>query len=215
MKLSPDTIDLPFSPACERNKGPILKALKSTLLGEQMLLEVGSGTGQHGEYFARHLPRVIWQTTDQEHNLLNLTERVSRADLANLLLPFRLDVNDHSWLCETDAKVCLYDAVFTANTLHIMDVDSVENFFRGLPLNAKTKAQLIIYGPFRYNGRFTSESNAEFDQSLRSRGVGSAIREIEWIESLAAQGGFVLKADLEMPANNQCLLFERASLCSN
>jgi cyclopropane fatty-acyl-phospholipid synthase-like methyltransferase len=201
-------LDLPFSQACERTKAPILEVLKDRLQSGDTVLEIGSGTGQHAEYFAEHLPKVHWQTADQQYNVLSLTERVNRAGLPNLLLPFRLDVNDTAWLTHVKPKVCLYDAVFTANTLHIMDTGTVENFFKGLALNTRSDAQLIIYGPIRDKGRFNSDSNAEFDQSLRSRGVGSAIRDKGWIEELAAGVGFSLTEDINMPANNQCLVFQ-------
>ncbi len=197
-----------FSEACERNKAPILSVLERFFTKEMSVLEVGSGTGQHAQYFAERLPHVTWQTADHNTYYGDLAERVMEADLENLLAPFRLDVNDRAWLAE-GAKVVMYDAVFTANTLHIMDVDTVENFFKGLPSNTRERALLVVYGPFSYAGEFTSESNAEFDRALRSRGVGSAIRDAHWIHELAELVGFVLLEDITMPANNQCLVYQR------
>ena len=204
-----ELINLPHSEACERNKAPILEVLKKHLAqGETRVLEVGSGTGQHAEYFAQQLPKVHWQTADQHDYLMHLRERVKRAERANLQAPFELDVNGDDWLNKAASDTVLYDAVFTANTFHIMDSGAVENFFKGLSHRIKQHSVLFVYGPFRYAGEFTSESNAGFDLSLRSRGVGSAIREIEWIVGLAVDVGLTLIEDIAMPANNQCLVFK-------
>jgi len=162
---------------------------------------VGSGTGQHAVFFAEAFPFIVWQCADQAVYLDGVRAQLTHAKLSNLPKPLVLDVNQSVWV-ESGAK---FDAVYSANTLHIMDEASVEAFFAGLPAVMKADAYLIVYGPFKYAGEFTSESNAGFDLSLRSRGVGSGIRDFEWVNELAEAQGLSLVLDQAMPANNQCL----------
>ena len=197
--------NLPFSRACENNKAPILAVLQQAFSHCRNVLEVGSGTGQHAVHFASHLPQVIWQATDQALYLPDLTERLRRAALPNLPLPSLLDIS-----YETQA-VKGYDAVFSANTLHIMPWPVVVQFFTRLNDFCTADATLCIYGPFNYNGRFTSDSNQAFDQSLKSRDPAMGIRDIEAVIALAASAGFTLQHDHAMPANNRLLQFLRTA----
>lgn len=209
---SAETGALPFSEACERNKGPILAILSGALAGRRRVLEVGAGTGQHAVHFARHLPDVDWQPTDRAANLAALAARIAAEGPPNLRAPLALDVTQADWPC----NVC--DAVYTANTLHIMGWPEVEAFFRGVGRVLAVGGVLAIYGPFRYAGHFTSESNVAFDLSLRGRDPASGIRDFEDVNRLAAEQGLELLADQAMPANNQFLLWRRtgpvqAGLC--
>ncbi len=199
---------LPFSAPCERNKDVILNALKPYLSDCTAVLEIGSGTAQHAIHFAQSQPHLQWQTTDQPEYLDGIKARCEYAKLGNVLLPFVLDVNQDHWL----PKPGKYTAVYTANTHHIMDWSSVQAFFKGLPSVTQQNSLLFIYGPFKYNGEFTSPSNYEFDQSLRSRGVGSAIRDFEEIQKCANTAGFQLVKDIQMPANNQLLVWKRSKV---
>jgi len=197
--------NLPFSGACERNKQPILSVISTYLSEANSVLEVGSGTGQHAVFFAGAFPSVVWQCADQAVYLDGVRAQLAHAGLSNLPEPLVLDVNQSVWV-ESGEK---YDAVYSANTLHIMDEYSVEAFFAGLPTVMNADAHLIVYGPFKYAGEFTSESNAGFDLSLRSRGVGSGIRDFEWVNELAEAQGLSLVLDQAMPANNQCLIWQK------
>lgn len=131
--------------------------------------------------------------------------QLRHANLINLPDPLTLDVNQSTWIESADK----FDVVHSENTLHIMDEPSVQAFFKGLPSVMNEGAHLIVYGPFKYAGEFTSESNAGFDLSLRSRGVGSAIRDFEWINEMAQAQGLRLLVDQSMPANNQCLIWQK------
>lgn len=191
--------ELPFSQACENNKAPILAVLQQAFANCRQVLEVGSGTGQHAVHFAMHLTQLIWQASDQRHYLPDLTERLRRAALANLPPPLALDV------CHDGAPSTLYDGLFTANTLHIMPWPVVELLFSRLNEFTAPAATLCIYGPFNYNGQFTSYSNQAFDASLKSRDAAMGIRDIEKVLLLAQRQGFVLQQDISMPANNRLL----------
>ena len=195
---------IPYSEACERNKNSILEHISPFLDSVDRVLEVGSGTAQHAVYFAQEHPDLLWQTTDQSHYLEGIRAQIENAQLANVLLPFELDVNQYKWLPEPRQ----FPLIYTANTMHIMSESDIRSFFAGIGQVINDKAVLIIYGPFKYGGKFTSESNADFDLSLRSRGEGSGIRAFEWIEILANNAGFSLLQDVAMPANNQILIWQ-------
>ncbi len=199
------TKTIPFSAACERNKDVILEAVEPVLRSVVSVLEVGSGTGQHAVHFAEAMPHLIWQTSDQTEYLDGVRMQLEMAGRNNALMPLELDVNQIPWLQSGER----YEAVFTANTFHIMRWREVRAFFQGLQDVTTDKSFLIIYGPFKYAGKFTSLSNHEFDLSLQSRGVGSGIRDFEAVLELATDAGFELISDTVMPANNQCLIFKK------
>jgi len=196
-------MDLPFSEACERNKGPILEHLAPALARASSVLEIGSGTGQHAVHFARHLPAVAWQPSDRAEWLPGLAARIAAEGPANLAAPLELDVAWERW------PVGPADAVYSANTLHIMSWPEVEALFRGAGRTLTPGGVLAIYGPFRYGGRFTTDSNAQFDAGLRGRDPASGIRDFESVNALAHAEGLALEADHAMPANNQLLLWRK------
>jgi len=192
------------SPACDRNRDPILAVLRDYFSDSRHVLEIGSGTGQHAAYFASQLPQLTWQASDREENLASIRAWLDEAALPNTPPPLPLDVNGQ-W---PDEK---FDAVFSANTLHIMAWAEVEQLFARLPHVTNIGATLIIYGPFKDNGRHSSESNAAFDQSLQARGSHMGIRNAEAVDVLAKRVGFVLIDDVAMPANNRCRIWRRIS----
>jgi cyclopropane fatty-acyl-phospholipid synthase-like methyltransferase len=194
-----------ISEACERNKGPILEILARVFAQSRAVLEIGSGTGQHGVHFATHLPHLIWQPSDRDEYLPGLQERIAHDGPPNLRAAIELDVRRLPW------KVPPTDAVFTANTLHIMGWDAVEDFFRGVGSVLSAQGLLCIYGPFRYDGRYTSESNARFDEYLQARDPRSGIRDFEAVERLAIARDLRLLADHAMPANNQLLVWHKSA----
>ena len=194
---------LPFSQACEKNKEPILKVLKEYISDQESLLEIAGGTGQHGEFFAKSFPNIVWQTSDLPDAVTDLNLRISEANLQNLPRALTLNVNDPNW------NVKKYELLFTANSLHIMSEESVENFFSRIPDALQQSALVFIYGPLKYDGKFTTESNAEFDEWLKEKDRRSGIRDFEVISELAISAGFSFVADVQMPSNNQLLVFSR------
>ncbi len=192
-----------FSQACENNKGPILQKIQPVFNELTTVWEIGSGTGQHACYFAQHLPHLIWQATDLEENLIGINCWIEETSLPNLPKSLALNVADKGWPCQQ------IDAVFTANTLHIMHWQQVECFFAGLGKYLTDAAAVCIYGPFNYHGSYTSASNAQFDQWLKIRDPLSGIRDIEAIESLAKTVNLLIKEDFSMPANNRLLVLTK------
>ncbi|MEQ9567200.1 MAG: DUF938 domain-containing protein, partial [Pseudomonadales bacterium] len=166
-----------YSEACERNKNPILEVIKPWFHEVSTVLEIGSGTGQHAQYFTQHLPHLRWQMSDLGDYLANLQQQ----NFENLLPPIKLDVRQRgTW---PQGK---YDAVFTANSLHIMSASSVEKLVAGVGRLLSSGGLLVVYGPFKYGGQYTSTSNARFDQMLQQGDPESGIRDFEWVNQLAA-----------------------------
>ena len=194
---------LKFSDACERNKDPILKILKHGFNNSNLVLEIGSGTAQHAVYFGKHLSHLNWQPTDLNENLASIKERIELEATDNVKSPIELDVSKHPW------PVLDVDAVFTANTFHIMSWELVENFFVGLGEVLNRRGALCVYGPFKYRGKYTSESNKKFDGFIKSRDPQSGIRDFEAVNKLAIEQGLRLLEDHQMPANNQCIGWKR------
>ena len=192
----------PFSQACENNKGPILEVLKTAFNKTKSVLEVGSGTGQHSVFFAEQLPHLQWYTSDRHINHEGINLWLKEANLTNLHGPLELDLN-YAW------PVNNVDAIYTANTFHIVSWQLVEQFFKGVSTHLVSQGVVCIYGPFKYQGQFTSASNEEFDRFLTQRDPFSGIRDFEAIEQLATQASLTLISDTAMPANNQLLVFKR------
>lgn len=167
------------------------------------VLEIGSGTGQHAVFFARALPHLLWQPSDRTEWLATLRARIAGEGPANLAAPIELDVSMAPW------PIVSADAIFSANTLHIMAWHDVEAFFAGAGRTLAEGAHrtLAVYGPFKYRGAFTTPSNAAFDASLKARNPASGIRDFEAVDALARARGFALSADHAMPANNQLLVW--------
>lgn len=190
-----------YSTACERNRDPILQILRGVLANAGRVLEIGSGTGQHAVYFGAALPHLSWQTSDLPQNHPSIQAWIAEAGLSNVLPPIALDTAAGPWPSQS------FDAVFTANTCHIMAWDEVVAMFAGIARVLRPGGAVCIYGPFNYGGRFTSDSNARFDASLRERAAHMGLRDFEAMDALARGHGLELAADHAMPANNRLLVW--------
>ncbi len=197
--------ELPFSQASENNKQVILEILKRHLRDDERVLELGGGTGQHAVHFAESMPKLHWQSSDIPSNVDSLNLRITAAKLPNLPQAIAIDVDHSPWGCERPT------AIFSANSLHIMSADSVESFFRGVEENLEKGGTLIVYGPFKYDGEFTTASNEDFDRWLKDRDPVSGVRDFEWVNELATEAGLNFLEDNSMPANNQCVVWKRSA----
>lgn len=195
-------MDKPFSQACENNKGPILEVLRKHLKAPGRLLEIGSGTGQHAAWLAPRLPHIHWQPSDLPDALPGIGQWLAEAEGGDIARPLVLDVRGR-W---PDGP---YDYLFTANTFHIMSADAVAHCIEAGAARLRPGGLFLIYGPFRYRGEYTSESNRRFDEHLRHRNPHSGIRDHEWIVTQMARQGLSPLRDHDMPANNRTLVFLR------
>ena len=192
-----------FSEAAEKNKTHILLVLQEWLPPHARVLEIGTGSGQHALHMAAEMKSITWQPTERSEGLPDLARNLSDYRFPNILKPLILDLSSERWP-NVDTN-----CVYSANVMHIVKENLGENLIRGVGKKLAEGGLLILYGPYKYGGDFTTQSNAEFDAWLKKRDPNSGIRDFEWVADLANQHGLSLQADLSMPANNQMLIFQR------
>ncbi|MEP3429405.1 MAG: DUF938 domain-containing protein [Roseibium sp.] len=201
---------LPFSAAAERNKGVVLEALKPIFATQNRVLEIGSGNGQHAVHFTKSLMHLTWQCSDLKDNVSGIADRLDQEGNERTPAPLALDVASPPWEIPKADQSDAFDAIFTANTLHIMSFEHVTHFFAraGEHLH-KTNGILCVYGPLKYAGKFTTDSNEAFDAQLKSWNPVSGIRDFETLDELAIKAGLTIDADHAMPANNQLVIWKQ------
>ena len=190
--------------ASERNQLPIFTILKDIISADdKTLFEIGSGNAQHAIFMAPQLPQITWITSDVEANHPHIKSRLKEANIANIRGPFQFEVG------KDDFPRIPFSLVFTANTFHIMPWKNCKTLMKTLGTRLREGSQVIIYGPFNYEGKFTSDSNAQFDKMLKENNPDSGIRSFEDVNNSMVKNGFALYKDFEMPANNRMLVFTR------
>lgn len=199
-------LDLPFSPAADRNKEPILEALQRLLPPSASVLEVATGTGQHAHHFASACPGWVWQPTDAtDAAALHAIDARCRG-LANVLPARRLDVLQQPWFLEP-ATPSPYSAVYCANMLHIAPWHTCPALMKGAASHLIAGGLLLLYGPFRIDGVPTAPSNEAFNADLKARNPAWGLRRLSAVEREAAACGMALQEAMALPANNLLLVF--------
>lgn len=198
--------NLPHAPAAFRNREPILAALRTVLRSESppVVLEIASGTGEHGLWFTQQWDGLVWQPTEASaHRLEGISAwRDLCPDLhERFLAPRALRTTERPW-----KKTAPYDTIYVANLTHISPWPATEGLVAGASEILSPGGRLLIYGPFRENGAPTSEGNVAFDRKLRDEDPSWGIRDAEAVEDLMATAGFLVEARHEMPANNRLLV---------
>lgn len=194
----------PYADSCDRNRDPILGVILPLLTNKPSVLEIGSGTGQHALYFSEKIPNIAWHASDRLENHPAIHSWLAEAANDNVFGPLELDVSSSAWPATT------YDAVFSANTAHIMHWENVVDMFAGVGRVLDTDGLFLLYGPFTFNGMFTSVSNYQFDQRLRSRDPKSGIRNFEDLDGLANKAGLKFIDRYDLPANNHILCWQKS-----
>lgn len=190
--------------ACDRNQGPIFEVLKEIIGDDTVkIFEIGSGSAQHAVFMAPQLKNAVWTTSDVAAHQALIKETLAKAKVENIKGPFLYEVGKDNF------PRVPYDVIFTANTFHIMSWKQCKTLIKELGTRLREGSQVIIYGPFNYNGEFTSESNANFNVWLKERNPESGIRAFEDVNSNMIKNGFSLYKDYEMPANNRILVYTR------
>jgi cyclopropane fatty-acyl-phospholipid synthase-like methyltransferase len=195
----------PFSEYAERNSRPILEVLQNEFSSSTRVLEIGSGTGQHAVLFATALPHVVWQTSDLIDNHGGINAWLSDSELPNLLSPLKFDVLD------ADIAVELYDAVYSANTAHIMSITAVERMFELVGTALADGGTFCLYGPFRQSGEFNAASNASFHQNLQSQNPEMGIRDIADLDGFGRSHELHRVRLYAMPANNHLAVWKKGA----
>ena len=194
---------LPFSQAAENNKLAISETLKTVLRDESHVLEIGSCTGQHAVHMGRAFPKVLWQPSDVASMKSGLCARLHAEAPANVRAALALDVMEAEWPLEN------VDVIYAANVVHIISKAHIEALFRGVGKVLNSGGLLILYGPYKYGGNYTSDSNARFDLWLKERDRESGIRHFEYVDGLARAQFLSLQSDTSMPTNNQLIIWQK------
>jgi cyclopropane fatty-acyl-phospholipid synthase-like methyltransferase len=193
----------PRSEASERNRAPILAVLRQWMIAPGTVLEIGSGTGQHAVHFAAAMPHLRWVASDLEQNHAGITAWIEESALTNLSGPITLDVRDPDWPFSS------LHYVYSANTAHIMSWESVATMFGAVGRVLRRRGLFFLYGPVNRGGQFTSESNREFDRSLRARDPAMGLRDDQALIALASRCQLTYAADYSMPARNRMLIWQK------
>lgn len=188
-----------FSQACENNKDAILFELRKRFAKSKSVLEIGAGTGQHAVYFAEKLPHIIWQTSDIETNHESILAWQAQTNLSNVRAPISLMIGRDAWPDQT------FDAVFTANTSHIMQKSEVQLMMQMVAEHLPTGGVFCQYGPFTQAGKHKGESNLLFDNKLQAEGYGG-YRDVSELQAWVADE-LTLTDIVDMPANNHLLVW--------
>jgi len=192
------------APAAERNKAAILEVLRRKLPERGLVLEIASGTGQHVTYLAKELSGLTWQPSDPDPEMRgSIAARIAQAGAANILAPLALDARDAAW------PITAADAVLCINMIHIAPWEATLGLLRGAGALLAQRGVLILYGPYRREGRHTAPSNEAFDAQLRSQNPSWGVRDLEAVVEAAGRPRLVLDEVVEMPANNFCVSFRR------
>jgi hypothetical protein len=195
-----------ISPAAERNRGPILDVLRRVLPASGHVLEIASGGGLHVVHFASALPDLVFQPSDPSPEARESIEELRvESGLANVLPPRAVDVLDPAW--ERAAGLGVVDGIVCINMLHIAPWEATAGLFRGAARLVAHDAPVVLYGPYRFHGRFLAPSNEAFSRSLAERNPAWAVRDVDDVERTAGAAGFVMDAPIELPANNHVLVF--------
>ena len=186
-----------FTASAERNKGPILALLERILPHSGLVLEIGSGTGQHVAHFAKALPELTWQPSDSDAAFReSIRLWVGSENLGNVRAPVDVDVCRFPW------PVIHADAVLCINMIHVVPWTATEALLRGAKDVLIRGGVLFLYGPYRRFGRHTAPSNEAFDVQLRASDPAWGLRDLESVVELAGTTGFELAEVVDMPANN-------------
>jgi len=195
----------PFATSAERNAEPILEVLTHEFRDCSEVLEIGSGTGQHAVRFAAALGHLDWQSSDMEENHGGINAWIDGSGLKSVRAPLLLDVR------EDDVRASAYDAVYSANTAHIMSFEAVTCMFSLVGRALRPNGIFCLYGPFRQNGEFSTASNEQFDASLRSRDPAMGMRDLGELDELAAANNLVRTGLYAMPSNNMIALWQKTT----
>lgn len=186
----------PDAPAARRNREAILAVLQREFISSAKVLEIGSGTGQHAVYFGKRMPNLQWQTSDCAENIPGIESWLIESELTNVLPPVCLNV------LKDDPPEGRFDAIFSANTAHIMSMEAVTHMFRIAGEVFRGGGIFCLYGPFNLDGEFTADSNRQFDRSLRVRDPAMGLRDLSELDELASANGLRRVRRYAMPSNN-------------
>lgn len=195
-----------FSPSAGRNHKSIVEAYKVLMPVAGTILEIGSGTGEHGFHITNACPELHWQPSDPDAaSRTSIDAWAAFADHVSIAPALNLDLTDPTWL----KGLPDFNGIVSINMIHIAPFAACEALFAGCGVLLSRASKLFLYGPFKRAGQ-TAPSNLDFDESLKSRNPDWGVRDIEKDLVLLADQHALKLADIrEMPTNNLCVTFEK------
>ena len=194
-----------FSPTAARNKAPIGEVISPYLPKGAKVLEIASGTGEHGAYMCGIRPDIIWQPSDP-----NAESRISQDDWAQdcggrMLPSLEIDTTEADWT----KGLSRFEVIYCANMIHIAPWEAALGLVQGACKLLNKGATFILYGPF-LEGDETSESNLQFNVSLKSRNASWGVRNLDAVKHIFSEAGFTHGARFVMPKENRTLIFTKS-----
>ncbi|PHS22445.1 MAG: SAM-dependent methyltransferase [Robiginitomaculum sp.] len=201
-------------PSTRRNADPIAQVLKSVLPNTPcMVLEIAAGSGQHGVHFCHEIPNLIWWPTDIDPDHIvsinawrahkGMTDQIHEAQRLNVCsAPWQEGIKQKSW-------PPAFDAIININMIHISPWEATLGLLKGAAQHLRSGGVMMLYGPYKIDGKNTAPSNADFDVSLRSRNQDWGVRNLDEVAAAGRAQGLALRTTIPMPANNFSLVFER------
>ena len=200
-----------FFSATKRNRDCIGDVL-SRIIKKGAVLEIGSGSGEHGVFFQKRFPEIIWQTSDPE--LVHRKSISSWIDYEELTKkmpqPLELDVEKSSWPISSKLSQSV-EGIISINMIHVAKWTCTRSLFKGSGKLLKVGQFLFLYGPFKIGNKHISQSNYFFDNSLKMQNDHWGIRNIEEVNDEAKKNGFFQEDIISMPANNFSIIYRRVN----
>ena len=199
-----------FFPATQRNRDCIADAL-SRIIKKGAVLEIGSGSGEHGVFFQKRFPEIIWQTSDPDLlHRKSIDSWIGHEELnMKMPKPFELDVENIPWNIPLNLAHSL-QGIVSINMIHVAQWTSTIALFKESAKLLKSGRFLILYGPFKIGNKYTSQSNYLFDNSLKMKNESWGIRNLEEVNDEAKKNGFFQEDIIMMPANNFSIIYRKA-----
>ncbi len=202
----PDTAGKLFAPSAARNVGPLTDALRTILPSHGTILEIASGTGQHVTAYAAAFPDLLWQPSEVDPiRRASIAAHIAETSAENIAPPISLDATGPGW----HAEVASFDAILLSNLLHLISTEEAETLIAEAAQSLAPNGRLAIYGPFKRGGVLVSDGDAAFDASLRDQDPEIGYKSDEEIAKIGALHGLSIGAQIEMPANNLILVWQK------
>ena len=200
-----------FFSATQRNRDFIGDILSRIIKKDGLILEIGSGSGEHGVVFQKRFPEIIWQTSDPDSlHRKSIVSWIKYEELSKKMpKPLELDVENIPWIIPS--KLSQYiQGIVSINMIHVAKWTCTIALFKGAGKLLKKGQFLFLYGPFKIGNKHTSQSNYFFDNSLKMQNDLWGIRNIEEVNEEAKKNGFFQEDIISMPANNFSIIYRKA-----
>ncbi len=202
-----------FFPATERNRESIGEVLSKILVTKGSILEIGSGSGEHGVEFQKSFPEITWQSSDPEIIHRNSISSWIDHEELNFKMPQPLDIDVEKIPWEIPSELLLsIQGIISINMIHIASWNCTISLFKESGRLLKNGQFLMLYGPFKIGGKHNSQSNELFDISLKMQNESWGVRDLGEVSDEAIKNDFIEEELISMPANNFTVIYRKVSL---